>query len=1068
MTNAFPKPMQRGSVLALALALSLGALLPLAAPAATRAAPTDLFFSEYIEGSSNNKALEIYNGTGSAVDLGTGVYNVQMFFNGSASAGLTINLTGTVADGDVWVLAQSAASAPILAQADQTNGSGWFNGDDAVVLRKGTTVLDVIGQIGVDPGTEWGSGLLSTADNTIRRQETIEAGDPNGADGFNPALEWDGFANDTFGGLGSHVQTGGEQPVVAACGSALNVLEGTSATRTVTATDADGIVMSIEITGIAGSDPGTITIGETTPAPAVGGTASADVSVGATTPVGSYAVGIAATSDDADPGSCILTVVVQEVLTVGEIQGQTLDTEDGRADASDLDGDTVFVRGVVTQRIRLATSSGGTNYAFFFQDSLEAADGDPTTSDGIVVFIGRFADLLAVSGSNYFPQVGDQVVLRGVVDEFFNLTELTSPRFVVEEVDRGDLAEMVEIPEANPPADLAAAHRYWERHEGMLVGVPAGSVVTGARDVFASTFDGEVWAIRGDSAVAQRADAHARRVFRDPHPLDDVGAAGSFDNGNGQRILLVSHGLKWNAANNQTLIAPARTFDTITNELVGGVYFSFGKYGVEVTEELDLAAGVDPSLNAPPVPHDSAVEYATAPYNVENLYDFRDDPFDGCDFAGNAGCPGVTPPFNYVPADQADYEAHLDALADQIVNDLHAPDILLIQEAEDQDICAVVAGVLDCDDGVDDRDGKPDTLQELGLAIAALGGPPYDAAYDRDGADDRGIVSAFLYRSDRVEVLEATADHPVLGASPQIDYDGAALTYNADVQNPKALNAELPAGTEVGDTCDVPDVDCVFTRDPQVGYFRVWRDGIGASVFTDLYAISNHFSSGPDSRVEQRTAQAAYNAAIVEALSAADDPVRAVVGGDFNVFPEPDDPFAPPNESNQLAALYAIGLHSLWEIVLEEAPASAYSYVFEGQAQTLDNQFTTDALSDELHGVRYAHINADWPAAFEDDGSRGASDHDPQVARYDAARVDALADLVSYLLDAGAIHPSKAGKLFDRLARVERLVDVGNIPDAQDQLDAFGHQAHGLAPLWIEPQAADILELEAELIAGDL
>ena len=121
------------------------------------AAPSELFFSEYIEGSSNNKALEIYNGTGAAVNLAADDYNVQMFFNGSPVPTLTINLTGTVADGDVFVLAQSSANATILAQADQTNGSGWFNGDDAVVLRKGAAIIDVIGQIGFDPGTEWGT-----------------------------------------------------------------------------------------------------------------------------------------------------------------------------------------------------------------------------------------------------------------------------------------------------------------------------------------------------------------------------------------------------------------------------------------------------------------------------------------------------------------------------------------------------------------------------------------------------------------------------------------------------------------------------------------------------------------------------------------------------------------------------------------------------------------------------------------------------------------------------------------------------------------------------------------------
>lgn len=164
----------------------------------------DLFFSEYIEGTSNNKALEIFNGTGSAIDLLAGGYSVQMFFNGSASAGLTINLTGTVGSGDVFVLAHSSADPFILAMADQTNGAGWFNGDDAISLRKNATVLDVIGQIGFDPGTEWGTGLVSTADNTLRRKASILTGDAIGSDAFDPSMEWDGFATNTFDGLGSH------------------------------------------------------------------------------------------------------------------------------------------------------------------------------------------------------------------------------------------------------------------------------------------------------------------------------------------------------------------------------------------------------------------------------------------------------------------------------------------------------------------------------------------------------------------------------------------------------------------------------------------------------------------------------------------------------------------------------------------------------------------------------------------------------------------------------------------------------------------------------------------------
>ena len=186
-TRSTSPQLKLNALLAAAIvAALLLALIP--APLPASAAPTELFFSEYIEGSSNNKALEIYNGTGAAIDLGANAYNVKVYFNGNPVSTLTINLTGTVADGDVFVVAQSTADPAILAQANQTNGAGWFNGDDAVVLRKGTTMLDVIGQIGFDPGTEWGSGLTSTADNTLRRKVSVNAGDPIGSDAFDPSI----------------------------------------------------------------------------------------------------------------------------------------------------------------------------------------------------------------------------------------------------------------------------------------------------------------------------------------------------------------------------------------------------------------------------------------------------------------------------------------------------------------------------------------------------------------------------------------------------------------------------------------------------------------------------------------------------------------------------------------------------------------------------------------------------------------------------------------------------------------------------------------------------------------
>ena len=108
------------------------------------------------------------------------------------------------------------------------------------------------------------------------------------------------------------------------------------------------------------------------------------------------------------------------------------------------------------------------------------------------------------------------------------------------------------------------------------------------------------------------------------------------------------------------------------------------------------------------------------------------------------------------------------------------------------------------------------------------------------------------------------------------------------------------------------------------------------------------------------------------------------------MFPRPDDPFAPGDRlfpSDQLAPLYdEAGLTNLYDRLLAEVPQSAYTYVFDGQAQVLDHQFVSAALLRELREVRVAHINADWPADAEDDGARGVSDHDPVVAHYGFSR----------------------------------------------------------------------------------
>ena len=188
---------------------------------------SDLLISEYVEGSGFNKAIEIFNGTGAAIDLAALGYALELYSNGAAAPSQTLGLTGTIADGDVLVLAHPSADPAIV--ADVTNGAVInFNGDDAVVLRRGGAIVDAIGQIGADPGTEWGSGPTSTADNTLRRKATVLDGDTDGADAFDPAAEWDGFASNSFDGLGSHSIVDPDTPGVtlAASGGGTAVEEG--------------------------------------------------------------------------------------------------------------------------------------------------------------------------------------------------------------------------------------------------------------------------------------------------------------------------------------------------------------------------------------------------------------------------------------------------------------------------------------------------------------------------------------------------------------------------------------------------------------------------------------------------------------------------------------------------------------------------------------------------------------------------------------------------------------------------------------------------------------------------
>ena len=180
---------------------------------------TGLFFSEYGEGSSNNKYLEIYNATGSNITLSD--YHILTNYNGGAWSGMHSFPAGAVlAPDDVWVIANNQANAAILAQADEIfayNASGYivgFNGNDVralvTITPADTTIIDIIGLYNfIDPGAGWpvAGTPNGTVNHTLVRKPYVCSGNPdwNASAGTNALnSEWIVYPQDDFTHLGFH------------------------------------------------------------------------------------------------------------------------------------------------------------------------------------------------------------------------------------------------------------------------------------------------------------------------------------------------------------------------------------------------------------------------------------------------------------------------------------------------------------------------------------------------------------------------------------------------------------------------------------------------------------------------------------------------------------------------------------------------------------------------------------------------------------------------------------------------------------------------------------------------
>lgn len=189
---------------------------------------SDLFISEYVEGSGNSKAIEFYNPTGATINMNN--YRLVRYSNGSATGTDSTNLVGSVDSYSTFVIANgvgvtsgatgtSPACNPALqAIAQQTDGAypvpTFMNGDDALALVKISPykILDIFGKIGELPASAWSDvapydgtiGKWWTKDHSLQRKASVKLGVMTNPTLFNVKLEWDSLPKDNWTKVGMH------------------------------------------------------------------------------------------------------------------------------------------------------------------------------------------------------------------------------------------------------------------------------------------------------------------------------------------------------------------------------------------------------------------------------------------------------------------------------------------------------------------------------------------------------------------------------------------------------------------------------------------------------------------------------------------------------------------------------------------------------------------------------------------------------------------------------------------------------------------------------------------------
>jgi hypothetical protein len=585
---------------------------------------------------------------------------------------------------------------------------------------------------------------------------------------------------------------------------------------------------------------------------------------------------------------------------------------------SSLAGSTVTTAGVVT-----ASLGNG----FYLQDP--APDSSDSTSEAIFVF----------TSSTPTVDVGDAVKVSGTVSEFrpggaastnLTTTEITGPSIVVQSsgnplpaatvIGTGGRVPPTLVIEDDASGDVETSGvfdpasdgiDFYESLEAMRVQVNEPIAVGPTNDF------GEIPVVVDGGASASVRTPRGGVLVR---PVDF----------NPERVFLDDTVV---GAGNMPMV---NVGDGFTSPAVGVLDYSFGNFKLNVTQPLTR---VDNALAKEVTTAPSTGELAVATFNVENLR-------------------------------PSDPPAKFDALANQIVDHLRSPDVVALEEIQDNS-GATNNGVVDADV----------TLDQLVAAITAAGGPAYEwrqinPVNNADGGEPGGNIRVgFLFRSDRGL---AFVDRP--GGSPTTPTTAVA----------GAFGPELSASPG---RIDPANAAWNASRKPLVGEFT-YR---GETVFV----IANHFNSkGGDqplfghfqpparSSEVQRHQQAQVVNDFVDSILAVDGAANIVVLGDINDF----------DFSDTVSILKGGALHNL----MDTLPANErYSYVFEGNAQVLDQILVSNGLNIATPAFDPVHINAEF---FDQQ-----SDHDPSVTLIDFDDVWTFTGFLPPVDNGAVINSVKAG-----------------------------------------------------------